>query len=131
MSIPTIPAPSSAPTEPPSPTAMAALERLERAFGFTTVEVAAHVTPSVDGLSVADRLAHESASYVRVTPEVARAVTEYDVAAEHARDLAAVAASGRMSDLDADSLAAAEDLMAGARARLAAAGHLDLIGVAA
>lgn len=56
-----------------------------------------------------------------------QAVAEYETAAEHARHLAAIAASGRMSDLDADSLAAAEDLMAGARATLAAAGRLDLI----
>lgn len=58
---------------------------------------------------------------------VVEAVTRYETAAVHARDLAAVAASGGMSDLDADSLAAAEDLMAGAQAVLADAGRLDLI----
>ncbi|MFJ6559940.1 hypothetical protein ACIQMV_08665 [Streptomyces sp. NPDC091412] len=62
-----------------------------------------------------------------VSPAVVRAVTEYETAAVHAKDLAAVAESGRMSDLDADSLAAAEDLMAGARETLTAAGWLELI----
>ncbi|MFF9309949.1 hypothetical protein ACF1BS_03470 [Streptomyces sp. NPDC014748] len=88
-------------TEPPSPAAAAAMRRLGWALALP------------------------------ISPAVVRAVTEYEVAAEHARDLAAVAASGRMSDLDADSLAAAEDVMAAARATLAAAGHLELIEVAA
>jgi hypothetical protein len=57
------------------------------------------------------------------------AVTVYETASVRAVQLAALAESGRMlSDLDADSLAHAEDLMAGARAVLAAAGRLDLVG---
>jgi hypothetical protein len=59
---------------------------------------------------------------------VVRAVTQYETAAVHAVQLAALAASGRMSDLDAESLAVAEDLMAAARKTLADAGRLDLIG---
>ena len=58
------------------------------------------------------------------------AVTQYETAAEHAVQLAALAETGKMTDLDADSLAHAEDLMAGARAALADAGRLDLIEVA-
>ncbi|MFC5634705.1 hypothetical protein [Streptomyces bullii] len=58
-----------------------------------------------------------------------RAVAQYETAAEHAVQLAALAEAGRMTDLDADSLAAAEDVMAAARATLAQAGRLDLIGV--
>lgn len=57
-----------------------------------------------------------------------KAVTVYETAAVHAVQLAGVAESGTMSDLDADSLARAEELMAGARATLAEAGRLDLIG---
>lgn len=60
---------------------------------------------------------------------VVEAVAVYETAAVHAVQLAALAESGRMSDLDADSLAHAEELMAGARATLAQAGRLDLIGV--
>jgi hypothetical protein len=60
-------------------------------------------------------------------PHVLRAVAVYEAAATHAAALAVVAESGRMSDLDADSLAVAEDLMAGARSRLAAAGMLHLV----
>lgn len=62
-----------------------------------------------------------------VSPEIVSAVTVYETAAVHAAELASVAVSGRMSDLDADSLAAAEDLMAGARATLTAAGQLHLV----
>ena len=52
----------------------------------------------------------------------------YETAAAHRAQLAALAEADKLSDLDADSLAHAEDLAAGARATLAAAGRLDLIG---
>ncbi|MFL4904854.1 hypothetical protein ACJ6WF_17105 [Streptomyces sp. MMS24-I2-30] len=94
------------PTDLP-PAAIAALARLEAAFAEQTV---ARPAP--------------------LPPQVVEAVARYEAAAVHARDLAALAASGRMSDLDADSLAAAEDLMADARATLAAAGQLRLIEAA-
>lgn len=61
---------------------------------------------------------------------VVRAATVYETASVHAVQLAALAEADRLSDLDADSLAHAEELMAGARATLAAAGRLDLIGEA-
>ncbi|MEU1043923.1 hypothetical protein ABZ400_02050 [Streptomyces sp. NPDC005897] len=57
-----------------------------------------------------------------------QAVAEYETAAVHAAQLAGLAESGRMSDLDARSLADAEDVMAAARSVLAKAGQLDLIG---
>jgi hypothetical protein len=63
------------------------------------------------------------------TPAVVRAVTVYETAAVHAEYLGNVALSGRMSDLDAESLAVAEELMAGSRATLAAAGMLHLVEV--
>jgi hypothetical protein len=63
--------------------------------------------------------------------EIVQAVTRYEVASARAAQLSAVAASGEMTDLDADSLAHAEDVAAGARAALAKAGRLDLIGGAA
>jgi hypothetical protein len=66
-----------------------------------------------------------------IAPAVVGAVTVYERAALHAVELSDLAAIGVLSDLDADSLAHAEDLMAGARAVLAEAGRLDLIGVAA
>lgn len=56
-----------------------------------------------------------------------RAVTQYETAAVRAVQLAALAESGRMTDLDAKSLAHAEDLMADAHARLAEAGMLHLL----
>ncbi|MGR6538872.1 hypothetical protein [Streptomyces rochei] len=65
-----------------------------------------------------------------LTPQfpLVQAVAEYETAAAHAAQLAGLAESGRMADLDADSLAVAEDVMAAAHATLAAAGRLDLIG---
>lgn len=60
----------------------------------------------------------------------AETATRYRHAAGHAIRLAAVAMSGRMSDLDAEALHAAEDEMAMYCGRLAAAGRLDLIEAA-
>lgn len=74
--------------------------------------------------------AAELASRIELHFPLVQAVAQYETAAVHAVQLAALAESGRMSDLDADSLAHAEELMAGARATLASAGRLDLIEVA-
>ncbi|WP_329472694.1 hypothetical protein OIE75_29550 [Streptomyces sp. NBC_01723] len=60
-----------------------------------------------------------------------QAVTEYETAAVHAAQLAGLAESGRMSDLDARSLAEAENVMAAAHTVLKQAGQLHLIGVTA
>lgn len=68
---------------------------------------------------------------LRFPKPIVDAVVVYETAAVHAAELSTLALLGRLKDLDADSLAHAEDLMAGARATLAAAGRLDLIGVLA
>lgn len=80
-------------------------------------------------MSPADVAAHEAGSYVRVTPEVARAVTIYEGASQRYAELAAMDAR-TMSGADFDSLALAQDRMNAARATLAAAGQLHLIEVA-
>jgi hypothetical protein len=60
---------------------------------------------------------------------VVRAVTRYETAAVRAAELATKADMGeKLSDLQADDLAHAEDLMAGCRCQLEQAGRLDLIG---
>ncbi|MFF0588470.1 hypothetical protein ACFYWD_21135 [Streptomyces sp. NPDC003781] len=71
-----------------------------------------------------------AAALARVLPHfpLVQAVAEYETAAVHAAQLAGLAESGRMSDLDARSLADAEDVMAAAHAVLAKAGQLKLIG---
>lgn len=56
------------------------------------------------------------------------AAAVYETESLHVVQLAALAESGRLSDLDADSLVHAEDLRAGALATLAKAGRLDLVG---
>ncbi|WP_333743527.1 hypothetical protein [Streptomyces ardesiacus] len=70
-----------------------------------------------------------AAALARALPHfpIVRAVAEYETAAVHAAQLAGLAESGRMSDLDARSLADAEDVMAAARTVLAEAGRLDLV----
>jgi hypothetical protein len=96
----TIPAPSDLPVVPLSSAAREALARLEAAF----------------------------AGQSRVSPAVARAVTQYETAAVHARELAAKAATAQgLPAIDVRSWEFAEELMAGAKATLAAAGRLDLI----
>jgi hypothetical protein len=72
----------------------------------------------------------EAASRIQSQFPLIEAVAVYETASVRAVQLAALAESGRMSDLDADSLAHAEELMEGARAVLEQAGRLDLIGVA-
>jgi len=58
------------------------------------------------------------------------AIARYRSAEARANELIVAArATGCMSDMNADDLAHYVDLMAGARATLAAAGRLDLIGV--
>jgi hypothetical protein len=61
---------------------------------------------------------------------IIRAVTEYETAAVHAAQLGDLAEYGRMTDLDADSLDLARDLMADAHATLAEAGMLHLLNEA-
>lgn len=61
--------------------------------------------------------------------QVVAAVTVHETAAVRAAELAAMAATGEdLSALDVRAWEFAEELMAGARATLAAAGRLDLIG---
>lgn len=91
---------------------------------------ASTITPAALSSSALAAL-HRLELALLVPAEVVAAVTMYEAAAVQATALAGLAESGRMSDLDADSLAAAEDLMAAARKTLADAGRLDLIGGAA
>ena len=64
-------------------------------------------------------------------PSPAVLAARYTAAEARANELIVAArATGCMSDMNADDLAHYVDLMAGSRATLAAAGRLDLIGVA-
>ena len=80
------------------------------------------------GMTLTDHLAHEAASYVRRTPEVQRAVTVFEVAAERYRELTTL--DRDMTGAEFESLKLAQDGMAASRATLAAAGQLHLIEVA-
>jgi hypothetical protein len=65
-----------------------------------------------------------------LAPAIVRAVTVHETAALHRSALAELAEAGQLSDLDAEGFAVAEELIAGSRATLAAAGMLYLIEVA-
>ncbi|NED31060.1 hypothetical protein [Streptomyces sp. SID8499] len=136
MSAPTAPVraehPATGPVlaEPPSPAAAEAMARLERAFGFTTVEVAAHAAPiESPGLSTADLLAHEAASHVRVTLEAQRAVARYKVASAALATASRVLATRTLTAVEASDFEYVQDVMREARTILAAAGQLHLIGL--
>ena len=101
------------PTAPLPPAAVDALRRLELALADR---------------STADVLAHEAGTYVRVTLEVQRAVTVYEVATARYRELTSL--DRDMTGAEFESLKLAQDRMADSRATLAAAGQLHLIEVA-
>lgn len=68
---------------------------------------------------------------VDAASRLAQAAAVYEATAVQRALLAERAESGTLSDLDADSLAHAEELMVGMWVKLARAGRLDLIGGAA
>ncbi|WHM30248.1 hypothetical protein OH540_09455 [Streptomyces sp. BPPL-273] len=107
----TIPAPSTAPLPP---AAVEALARLEC---------------RLSGQSVADTLAHEAGSYVRVTPAVQRAVARYEAATARYDELIARPAS-TLSPAEFDAFGDAQQAIGEALGVLADAGQLHLIEVA-
>ena len=62
-------------------------------------------------------------------PEIVRAVTRYEVASARTAELSAVMDTRDLTGAEFDSLVLAQDLMAGSRTTLAAAGQLHLIEV--
>lgn len=114
-------------TAPLPPDASAALCRLQAAFPAAVAEQH-RIERIAAGLRAGESTVINGTPVTAVSLAVAEAITVYEAASLHAVQLAARAESGGMSDLDADSLAHAEDLMAGARAVLAEAGRLDLVG---
>ncbi|MER8004791.1 hypothetical protein [Streptomyces sp. NPDC094149] len=117
----------STPMSPLSPAAEAAMSRLDVAFAPAVAEQH-RIERTLAGLRVGESTVINGTPVTVVSLAVAEAIRVFETASLHAAQLAARAESGGMSDLDADSLAHAEDLMAGARAELAKAGRLDLIG---
>jgi hypothetical protein len=81
------------------------------------------------GLSLADRLAHQAASHVRVTPEVQRAVTRYVVAFARAEELLQIGDVRDWTPAEFRALTDARAVMAESNSLLAAAGQLHLIEV--
>lgn len=83
-------------------------------------------TPTQAPMSPADRLAHDLASHVRVTPDVHRAVVRYGIC----RDTLAELDGQRITTTTQfNALASAQDGLAEAVATLTAAGMLHLVEV--
>lgn len=94
------------PTAPLPAGAAEALARLERAFAPV----------------------HDTHSYSRMTPEVRRAVIRFEIASERTAELSHLMDQRTLTVAEFDVLEHAQDVMAGARAVLADAGMLHLIG---
>jgi hypothetical protein len=110
----------------PTPAA-AALARLESAFPAALAEQH-RIERAATALHAGESTLINGTPVTAVSLEVAEALTRYEIATVHVVQLAALAESGSLSDLQADDLAHAEDLRAGALATLAEAGALHLIG---
>ncbi|WP_369167813.1 hypothetical protein AB5J49_08055 [Streptomyces sp. R28] len=117
------------PTSPLSPAAEAALHRLEAAFSPVLAEQRS-IEHRLARLAVGESATVNGTEVTVVSLAVAEALTVHETAAVRAAELAAKAASGvDLPALDVRAWGFAEELMAGARATLAKAGRLDLIGV--
>jgi hypothetical protein len=122
--------PTRTPTAPLPTPAADALRRLESAFPAALAEQY-RIERAACSLRVGESTVINGTPVTAVSLEVAEALTRYQAESVHVVQLAALAESGRLSDLDADSLAHAEDLRAGALATLAEADALHLIGLTA
>lgn len=110
-----------APAEVDTASVIAEHRRVERVVSGMSVGDTAVINGSaVTAISLAEDVALS-------TPKVREAVATYKAAAARARGLVIEADLNRMTDLDADSLAAAEDLMAGSIAILTEAGVAHLV----
>lgn len=121
------PLPSALPTAPLPQRAVEMIDRLSAAFAPAVAEQH-RIERAATSLRNGETQVVNGTPVTAVSLPVAEAVTRYETASVWAVQLAARAESGTLSDLDADSLAHAEDLMAGARAVLSEAGMLHLIG---
>jgi hypothetical protein len=79
---------------------------------------------STPTLSTADRLAHEAASHVRVTPEVQRAVVRYGICTARFAELSM---QDRLTPAEFDALAETQDELTRLHEQLEAAGQLHLV----
>jgi hypothetical protein len=79
---------------------------------------------STPTLSTADVLAHEAASYVRVSPEIKRAVTRYGICTARFAELTM---QDRLTPTEFDALAETQDELTRLHEQLEAAGQLHLV----
>ena len=82
------------------------------------------------GMTASDVLAHEAASFVRVTPEVQRAVARYTVASAAIAKVSQVMGMRDLTDIEAGDFEYMQDVMRESWSVLAAAGQLHLIEAA-
>jgi hypothetical protein len=121
-------------TAPLPQPAAEALARLGRGYASEADRVSARLarrsakaasSADFDGLlSLNDRLAHEAGSYVRVTPDVQRAVTRYGNLMARVADLLM---RDRLTPAQFDGLADAQDELTRLHEQLEQAGQLHLV----
>ncbi|MEV6737905.1 hypothetical protein AB0N14_13620 [Streptomyces sp. NPDC051104] len=80
-------------------------------------------------LPLAARDAMHRPELALASPEIARAVTRYEVASARTVELSAAMDTRQLTGAEFDSLVLAQDVMAASQATLAAAGQLHLIEV--
>lgn len=93
------------------------------------VEAMASLEARLAGRTVSDQLAHEASTYVRVSPEIKRAVTRYGVCSEMVDRLSS-RESHYMTLADRRELQRAQDERAALHFQLMRAGMLHLIEAA-
>lgn len=115
------------PTAPLPTAAAAALSRLESAFPAVTAEL--HRTErAAAGLHTGESAVINGTPVTAVSLAVAEAVTRYEVASARTAQLSHLMDERTLTVAEFDVLEHAQDVMAGAKASLAEAGMLRLIG---
>lgn len=115
------------PTAPLSPKAADALDRLQAEFPEALAEQY-RIERIVAGLRDGESAVINGALVTAVSLVVAEAVTRYEVASVRTAELSHLMDQRTLSAAEFDVLEHAQDVMAGAKATLAEAGMLHLIG---
>lgn len=121
------PLPSALPTAPLNAAAVDALSRLPAAFAPAVAEQQ-RIERAAAGLRSGETAVINGTPVTAVSLPVAEALTRYEVASHRTAELSHLMDERTLTAAEFDVLEHAQDVMAGARATLAAAGRLDLIG---
>ena len=99
-------------------------ERTTAPLSWASVDAMRRLELALAGRSMDDRLAHEASSYVRVTPEVQRAVTRYGICLARVAELMM---RDHLTVAEFDGLADAQAELTRLHEQLEASGQLHLV----